>query len=130
MSWPCSARSCGGGRWRMPGRALRIGIGVLALAGAGAIAYVALRPVPPRPIVGMVRATEIKITPEVSGRIASLPFKRGDRVKAGAVVVQLSNPELAAAVGEAEAGLLEAQAARDRVYAGVRHEEVGIAAQN
>ena len=111
-------------------KALPIGVGVLVLAGAGAIAYFALRPVPPRPIVGMVRATEIKITPEVSGRIASLSFKRGDHVDAGAVVVELSNPELAAAVGEAEAALLEAQAARDRVYAGVRHEEVGIAAQN
>jgi HlyD family secretion protein len=114
----------------MPARALRIGIGVLALAGAGAVAYIALRPVAPRPIVGMVRATEIKITPEVSGRIAALLFKRGDHVAAGAVVVALANPELEAAVGEGEAALLEAQAARDRVYAGVRHEEVGIAAQN
>jgi multidrug resistance efflux pump len=115
----------------MPVRAPRIAVvGALVLAGAGAVAYLALRPVPPRPIVGMVRATEIKITPEVTGRIAALPFKRGDHVAAGAVVVELSNPELAAAVGEAEAALLEAQAARDRVYAGVRHEEVAIAAQN
>jgi len=45
-------------------------------------------------------------------------------------VVELANPELVAAVGEAGAALLEAQAARDRVYAGLRHEEVGIAAQD
>jgi multidrug resistance efflux pump len=114
----------------MRGKALGIGAGILVLAGAGAIATVALRPVPPRPIVGMVRATEVKITPEVSGRIAALRVKHGDRVEAGTVVVDLANPELDAAVGEAEAALLEAKAARDRVYAGVRHEEVGIAAQN
>ena len=114
----------------MPRKALRIGAGILLLAGAGVIAYAALRPVPPRPIVGMVRATEVKITPEVSGRIVSLPVTVGERVAAGTIVVELANPELAAAVGEAEAALLEAKAARDRVYAGVRHEEVGIAAQN
>jgi multidrug resistance efflux pump len=113
----------------MSAKVLRIGIGVLVLAGAGTVAYVALRPAPPRPIVGMVRATEVKITPEVSGRIASLAVKPGDRVEAGTTVVKLANPELTAAVGEAEAALLEAKAARDRVYAGVRHEEVGIAAQ-
>jgi len=114
----------------LPRKALRIGAGILLLAGAGAIAYAALRPVPPRPIVGMVRATEVKITPEVSGRIVSLPVTVGERIAAGTTVVELANPELAAAVGEAEAALLEAKAARDRVYAGVRHEEVGIAAQN
>ena len=114
----------------MPAKALRIGAGILVLAVAGAIAYMALRPVPPQPVVGMVRATEVKITPEVSGRIAALQVKRGDRVEAGTIVVALANPELNAAVGEAEAALLEAKAARDRVYAGARHEEVGIAAQN
>ncbi len=78
----------------------------------------------------MVRMTEIKIMPEVSGRIADLPVKSGERVEAGAVIARLSNPELSAAVGEAEAALLEAKAARDRVYAGVRKEQVGIAAKD
>ena len=114
----------------MPAKFVGIGAGFLVLAGAGAIATVALRPVAPQPIVGMVRATEVKITPEVSGRIAALPVKRGDRVEAGTVVVELANPELAAAVGQAEAALLEAEAARDRVYAGVRPEQVSIAAQD
>jgi multidrug resistance efflux pump len=77
----------------------------------------------------MVRTTEIKIEPEVSGRIAALPVKAGERVTAGEVVAQLSNPELAAAVAEAAAAVAVAQAARDRVYAGVRQEEVNIAAR-
>jgi multidrug resistance efflux pump len=100
---------------------------VVALA-AG-VAVLALRPTIPPRIIGMVRTTEIKIEPEVSGRIAALPFKAGDRVSAGAVVAELSNPELAAAVEEARAAVAVARATRDRVYAGVRQEEVNIAAQ-
>lgn len=105
-----------------------IGVGVLLAAGAAAVGYFALRPTPPNPIIGMVRATEIKIAPEVSGRIATLPVKAGDQVTAGTVVAELSNPELAAAVNEAEAAVLGAMATRDRVYAGIRQEEVDIAA--
>ena len=108
----------------------RIGIATAILIAGGVIAYFALQPVPPRPVVGMVRATEVKITPEVSGRIADLPLKSGEHVEAGALVARLSNPELVAAQGEAEAALLEAKARRDRVYAGVRQEQVGIAAQS
>jgi HlyD family secretion protein len=44
------------------------------------------------------------------------------------VVATLSNPELLAAVAEARAALVLAEAARARVYAGVRQEEVGMAA--
>jgi HlyD family secretion protein len=115
---------------KIPSMARRIGIGILLAAGAATIAFFALRPTPPNPIIGMVRATEVKIAPEVSGRIAALPVKAGDRVTAGAIVAELSNPELAAAVTEAEAAVLEARATRDRAYAGIRQEEVDIAAQN
>jgi HlyD family secretion protein len=108
----------------------RTGIGILLAAAASAIAYFALRPVPPNPVIGMVRVTEIKIAPEVSGRIAALPVKAGDRVAAGTVVAELSNPELAAAVDEAEASVLAAKARRDRVYAGIRQEQVDIAAHD
>ena len=107
----------------------RLGIGAVLVALAAVVAVLALRPsIPPR-IIGMVRTTEIKIEPEVSGRIAALPFKAGDRVAAGAVVAELSNPELAAAVEEARAAVAVARATRERVYAGVRQEEVNIAAR-
>lgn len=100
---------------------------ILAAALAG-IATLALGPATPPPILGMVRTTEIDIQPEVSGRIAALPGRAGDAVKAGAVLAELSNPELTAAVEEAEAAVGVAQAARDRVYAEVRQEEVNMAA--
>ena len=104
--------------------------GVLVLAVVvGTLGGLALRPTPPPPIVGMVRTTEIKIAPEVSGHIATLPVGAGERVAAGAVIATLSNPELAAAVGEARAVVGQARATRDHVYAGVRQEQVDIAAR-
>jgi HlyD family secretion protein len=107
---------------------VRVLLVVLVLAGALAgIATLALGPATPPPILGMVRTTEIDIQPEVSGRVAALPFRAGDAVKAGAVLAELSNPELAAAVEEAEATVGVAEAARDHVYAGVRQEEVNMA---
>jgi len=58
----------------------RLGIAAVLLVLAGGVAVLALRPTIPPRIIGMVRTTEIKIEPEVSGRIAALPFKAGDRV--------------------------------------------------
>ena len=45
-------------------------------------------------------------------------------VKTGDTVALLTNPELFAAVGEARAEVDKAASARDRVYAGVRDEQV------
>jgi len=115
---------------KVPLMVRRIGIGAVLAAAAAAVGLLALRPAPPNPVIGMVRATEVKIAPEVSGRIAALPVKAGDRLTAGTVVAELSNPELAAAVNEAEAAVLAARATRDRVYAGIRQEEVDIAAHD
>ncbi|MFI5019198.1 MAG: biotin/lipoyl-binding protein, partial [Dongiales bacterium] len=114
----------------MPARWVRrLGIEAVVVAVAAGVAVLALRPTIPPRIIGMVRTTEIKIEPEVSGRIAALPFKAGDRVSAGALVAELSTPELAAAVAEARAAVGVARATRERVYAGVRQEEVNIAAR-
>jgi HlyD family secretion protein len=75
-------------------------------------------------IPGVVRTTEIKIAPEVSGHLARVIVASGQHVNRGDVVALLSNPELFAAVGEARAQVDKAAAARDRIYAGVREEEV------
>jgi multidrug resistance efflux pump len=75
-------------------------------------------------IAGVIRTTEIKIAPEVSGRLARVLVARDQHVSRGDAVAQLDNPELLAAVGEARARVASVAAARDRVYAGVREEEV------
>ncbi len=76
------------------------------------------------PVVGMVRTTEIRVAPEISGRLARFLVEPGQTVQRGQPVAVLSNPELWAAVGVARAEVDKARSDRDRVYAGVRQEEV------
>jgi multidrug resistance efflux pump len=94
------------------------------LAGFGAWYARTRSPVVSAAIPGIVRTTEIKIAPEVSGHLARVFVAPGQHVKPGDPVALLSNPELFAAVGEARAQVSKAGSVRDRVYAGVREEEV------
>jgi multidrug resistance efflux pump len=100
----------------------------LVLVAAGAGGYFFWRPAAPAPIVGVVRTTEIRVAPEVGGQLATVKVKKGDRVRAGDVVAELSAIELTAAVAQARAALDAATASRDHVYAGVRAEEVAALA--
>jgi HlyD family secretion protein len=74
--------------------------------------------------VGMVRTTEIRIAPEVSGKLARFLVAPGEAVKQHQPVAVLNNPELWAALGVARAQVEKARSDRDRVYAGVRSEQV------
>lgn len=96
----------------------------LVAAAVGAGGYWLLRPEPAPPIVGVVRATEIRIAPEVAGQLATIRVHAGDTVHAGDVVAELSAVELSASVGQARAALAAATADRNNVYAGVRAEQV------
>jgi HlyD family secretion protein len=104
----------------------RTGIVALGLLLVGAVAggYLLSRPEPAGPVVGVVRATEIRVAPEVGGQLAAIKVQKGARVRAGDVVAELSALELTAAVAQARAALAAAVADRDHVYAGVRAEEV------
>lgn len=81
------------------------------------------------PIVGMVRQTEVRLSTMSSGRLASVAVSPGQHVRQGELLAVVSNPELAASVEEARAAEASVRAERDRVYAGVRAEEIGIAEQ-
>src|SRR5262249_34468991 len=102
-------------------RIVVLGLILVALAGGG---YLLWRPTPPAPLAGVVRATEIRLAPEVAGQLASIKVEKGARVRAGDVVAELSAIELTAAVAQARAALDAATASRDNVYAGVRAEQV------
>ena len=67
---------------------------------------------------GIVQTTEIKVAPEISGRLARLAVAQGQSVRQGDDLVELLNPELSASLILAKAQAGEARAARDRVYAG------------
>jgi len=102
----------------------RIVIALALVVAAGAVGYFYFRPGQAAPVVGMVRATEIRIAPEVGGQLATIKVQKRDQVRAGDVVAELSALELTASVGQARAALAEAVASRDHVYAGVRAEEI------
>jgi HlyD family secretion protein len=95
--------------------------------GMFAYQYPMTKPVPPIP--GMVRQTELRIAPEITGRLASVEAQPGQRVKKGDLVAAIDNPDLFASLGEAKAAAASAKADRDRIYSGVRAEEIAIAAQ-
>ena len=96
----------------------------LLLVAAGAGGYLGWRSSVSAPIVGVVRVTEIRVAPEVSGQLTSIKVRKGDQVRAGDVVAELSALEISASVTQARAALGEAVANRDHVYAGVRAEEI------
>jgi len=105
------------------GRAARIiALGLIAVA-AGIGGYWLARS-ETVPIVGVVRATEIRVAPEVAAQLAAIKFDKGEHVRAGDVVAELSAIELTASVGQARAALAAATADRNNVYAGVRAEQI------
>ena len=101
---------------------------LIGIAAAGYALFVG--PAAPPSIPGLVRVTEIKIAPEISGRLKRFYAKAGDAVHRGDPLAELDNPELKAAVVEAQAAVDLAKAARDRVYAGLRQEQVDILARD
>jgi HlyD family secretion protein len=107
---------------------LRLPILGLVVVAACIGGYLLLRPAPTAPITGVVRATEIRIAPEVGGHLATIKVHKGDTVRAGDVVAELSALELTAAVAQARAALDAATADRENVYSGVRAEQVAALA--
>ena len=96
----------------------------LVLIALGIGGYVLWRSKENATLIGVVRTTEIRVAPEVGGQLVTINVQKGDHVKAGDVVAQLSAIELSASVVQARAALDQASAQRDNVYAGLRAEEV------
>ena len=80
----------------------------------------------PATIVGIVRATEIRVEPEVNGQLVSIAVEKGAHVRMGDVLARLSAVELTAQADQARAALASATASRNNVYAGVRREQVEL----
>jgi HlyD family secretion protein len=91
---------------------------------AGVLIYSGRRSGSAAPIVGVVRATEVRVEPEVNGQLVSIAVEKGAHVHAGDVLATLSAVELTAQADQARAALASATANRNNVYAGVRREQV------
>ena len=76
---------------------------------------------------GVVHSTEIRVAPEISGRLARFAVTRAEgRRFAAHEFLELVSPERSAALVLANAQLDEARAGRDRIYAGIRKERVDV----
>ncbi|MGI3901512.1 MAG: HlyD family secretion protein [Janthinobacterium lividum] len=101
---------------------------VLAVA-AGAVLYSYRDGEEVPPLIGMVRQTEIRIAPEVGGRLASIAVAPGQHVKRGDLLAVIDNPDITASLAEAKAATDSAAADRANTYSGTRPEQVSIAAE-
>src|SRR6478672_10192055 len=91
---------------------------------AGVLVYSERRSGSPVSIVGVVRATEVRVEPEVNGQLVSIAVEKGAQVRAGDILARLSAVELTAQADQARAALASTIANRNNVYAGVRREQV------
>jgi HlyD family secretion protein len=106
-------------------RAKRTAIVAIALVVvAGVLIYSVHRSGSAATIVGVVRATEVRVEPEVDGQLVSITVEKGAHVHAGDVLAKLSAVDLIAQADQARAAFASATANRNNVYAGVRREQV------
>lgn len=73
---------------------------------------------------GYVEATEVRVAPEVGGRVLELPVSEGDRVAAGALIARLDTADAQLAIRRAEADRAQAVAQLRLLQAGARAEDV------
>jgi multidrug resistance efflux pump len=103
-------------------RAVIVAIALVLVAGV--LIYSARRSGSAATIVGVVRATEVRVEPEVNGQLMSIAVEKGAQVRRGDVLARLSAVELTAQADQARAALASATANRNNVYAGFRREQV------
>ena len=99
--------------------ALAMGAAALTLAGCREKA-----PTDRIRVSGYVEATEVRVAPEVGGRLVDLKVDEGDRVKAGDVIAQLDTADIALALQRAAAERLGADAQLRLLVAGARAEDI------
>lgn len=78
---------------------------------------------PPR-ASGYVEATEVRVSPEVGGRVLEVAVAEGDRVEAGALIAKLDTADVELAVKRASAERDQAAAQLRLLQAGARAEDV------
>jgi len=73
---------------------------------------------------GYVEATEVRVAPEVGGRLTEIAVAEGDRVAAGALIARIDTADIDLAIRRAEADRDQAVAALRLLQAGARAEDV------
>jgi len=108
---------------RNPTRTPSIIVGVVAAAVVGLSIFYLLRP-EPLLVQGEVDATRLDIAARVDGRVGKIPAERGQNVAAGAVLLQIDNPETLAKHEQMKAAKAVADAQLANVLVGTRAEVI------
>jgi len=110
----------------------RLGLGVLALALVGALAYGFWRASRPAPdfFQGQMEARETDVAPKITARIAEVLVREGDRVQPGTPLLRLDSPEVQAKLAQATAAEQAAQAVASKAAHGARPQEIEMARLN
>ncbi len=85
------------------------------------------RPEAPQPVVGTLELDRVELIAESSDPILRFGAAEGDRIESGAIVVVLDTSLLRARIDQAEAAIAHAEALRDEVKRGPRHELIAEA---
>jgi HlyD family secretion protein len=104
-------------------RAPAIIVGIVAAVVAALSVFYLLRP-EPLLVQGEADATRLDIAARVDGRVKDIPVERGQNVAAGAVLVDIDNPETVAKLGQMKAAMAVAKAQNANVLAGTRAETI------
>jgi HlyD family secretion protein len=94
-------------------------LGLIALLGAAGCHRVA-----PPDGSGTMECTQVRVAPEVGGRINHLLVQEGDRLQAGQIIARIDTNTFALRRDETAAALAQAQAQLDLLLAGSREEDV------
>ena len=76
---------------------------VVALVAVGVGGYAFSRSGKEPAIVGVVRANEIRVAPEIGGQLKAIRIHKGETVRAGDIIAELSALEVTASVAQARA---------------------------
>ena len=98
-------------------------VGIVAAAVVALSVFYLLRPVPLL-VQGEADATRLDIAARVDGRVREIPVSRGQNVPAGAVLVQIDNPETLAKYEQMKAAMAVAEAQLANVLVGTRVEVI------
>ncbi len=88
--------------------------------------YLVMHPVQP-PLQGQIEATTVDVAAQIPGRIQTLAVKEGEQVAAGAVIAELSIPEIEAKVRQARAVSAARAAQANLAEEGARPQEIAAA---
>src|ERR1700716_4678755 len=98
-------------------------VGIVAAAVVALSVFYLLRP-EPLLVQGEVDATRLDIAARVDGRVKQIPVERGQNVPAGAVLVQIDNPEAPARHEQMRGAMAVAEAQLANVLVGTRVETI------